>query len=238
LQRRFYQNRQKHRIPAELIEQVRIWLCNTACLYDQCRQKPVPRQSSFRKIKQELSALEKLGRRLTMRLRCLSDGAVAWFDIAEEATTQEMLADGDPITTSSFGHHIYRQQDPNGRKTTTFLRLDQIIEAVSVLPEVIARLIAVLEAKSKGGRPSNQAMWLFVTQLRDMWRIVFPRRKFTFNPGKGNSATQLCWDLLRLIDPHASQPEFHTAMRKIVKARVPRTGSSSKRPKPRKPASL
>jgi len=215
----------EHSILPELIEPMRERVCYVDWAYKHKSRGLVEKKFPFRKIKQELVSLEKSARQTATKMEHLSAGARAWFAIAEETTTQEMLAD-DSIGTSSFGHRIYRQFVLNGQKTATFMRLDQINEAVSTLPEIIARLSADLKPRDKGGRPSNQAMQLFVQELYDIWTNVLHRR-FTFDQHNGkpqSEAARFGWALLILIDLHARRSVFYTAMDNAVNLRHPGRG--------------
>jgi hypothetical protein len=221
-------------IPSELTEQARARVCRAAFAYRLVRDNKgsIEAGSSFKSVKKELSSLLSATQTLALRLDAVSSEARNAIEWAEEIVAYEMLG-YSPI--SSFGHSFFRYRDREGRETRTYLHFPQILEAVSVLRNMIDHILARARPADKGGRPfQTQATWVFIVEMREFWTNEL-KRSFTFDHCKGvpiSEAAIFCWELLKFVDPKAECSEFCTAMRKAVQLDHPGRGRPRKSQKP------
>jgi hypothetical protein len=216
---------EKIEIPNELTEQARLRLCYAAFVYQLVRANEGSTEvgSSFRNVTKELSLLLSATRTLASRLDSLSSDAQDAIEWAERIVDDEMLPSNK---ISSFGHSYFRNHDPEGRETTTYLHLPQILEAVSVLRKMIEHVLTRATPFDQGGRFQNQATWEFISTMREFW-VKQLKRPFTFDQQNGepvSHAAFFCWELLKFIDPNAKWSEFCTAMREAVRRNHPGRG--------------
>jgi hypothetical protein len=213
-------------IPNELTEQARLRLCYAAFVYRLVRDNEGSTEvgSSFRNVTKELSLLLSATQTLASRLDSISSDARDAIEWAERIVDDEMLA---PNRISSFGHSYFRHHDREGRETTTYLHLPQILEAVSVPRKMIEHVLARARPVDQGGRRfQNQATWEFISAMREFW-VKQLKRPFTFDQQNGepvSDAAFFCWELLKFIDPNAKRSEFCTAMREAVQLDHPGRG--------------
>lgn len=73
--------------------------------------------------------------------------------------------------------------------------------------------------KDIGGPRSNEAMRMWVINLRKLWVDVLKRR-FTIDYHKGQGTTpafDFCWAAIRLVDKSVRKDKLITAMRKVIR---------------------
>jgi hypothetical protein len=178
-------------------------------------QKESPRQPSYPDIKVKLSRIAGLLVELRSAIEDLPDEVKGHLDLLEWDVTLQMLKGTSEI--SSFGHRFYRGLGQDGQGIF-YLRLPEITANIDVLENMVLHILKGMKPANKGGRPPNEAMWLWVGNFRDIWTRRLGRR-FTFRQHKGeptSPAGLVCWETLRLIDPDANWSEFCTAMRQVV----------------------
>jgi hypothetical protein len=221
-------------IPSELTEQARLRVCYAAFVYQFVRDNEGSTEdgSSFRNVTMELSSLLSATQTLVSRLDVLSSEARNAIEWAEEIVAYEMLGSSP---TSSFGHSFFRRLDQEGSETTTHLHFPQILEAVSVLRNMLVHIRGSVRPADIGGRPfRTQATWNFIVTLREFWTKQL-KRPFTFDQRMREPASEaafFCWELLKLTDRNAKWPEFCTAMREAVRLDHPGRGRRRKSQKP------
>jgi hypothetical protein len=216
---------EKHCIPRHLIDQVCASLSDGTSAYRHARsvQQEGPCQPSYPDIKGRLSRIAGLLAELRSAIEQLPDEVKGLFDLLEWGVTLQMLEGTSQI--SCFGHRFYRGLGQDGQGMA-YLHLPQIMANIDVLENMIEHIRQGLKPANKGGRPPNEAMWLWVGNFRDIWTRKLGRR-FTFRQHKGeptSPAGVVCWEALRLIDPDASRSEFRTAMRQAVELGRPGRG--------------
>jgi hypothetical protein len=229
----FHRIRERFQIPSEMADQVRKQLCNAGFIYTFVRveQKADRHEPSYQDIKKELQIIESLAGQLASKLDELSDDARAYVHSAEWVVDLELVANWDAIETSSFGHRIYEYPAQDGLATKTYLHLPQIAQAVSVLHNMTKHVLAVAKPGDIGGRPQNEAMWLWVVNMHAAWTQMLGRQ-FTFDKIGREPITDagiFCWQVLQMFDANAKWSEFCTAMRKKVLMSRPGRGRHPRR---------
>jgi hypothetical protein len=229
----FHEICEKFHIPSEVADQVRKQLCNAGFIYTFIRNelKAVRHKPSYQEVRKELHAIEKLAQQLASKLDDISDDARAFIHSAENAVDMEMVTNWDSIETSSFGHRIYRYQTEYCSESKSYLHLPQITQAVTILHNMTRHVLAVAKSGDKGGRPRNEAMWLWVVNMHVAWTEMLGRQ-FTFDQVGKKPITEagiFCWHILRLIDPNAKWSEFCTAVREKVQLSRPGRGRRPRR---------
>src|SRR5208282_3781544 len=106
----------------------------------------------------------------------------------------------DPNSKSSFGHTIIRQQTEPNIETISYLKENQIREAIEIIRNLAGY---ALTHRNKGGHPKAEAIWIWVANAQMFWEITLGK-SFTHhgydNIGK-STAYKFCWDALSSLDP-------------------------------------
>ncbi len=216
-------------IPGDKVEVARERACSAACIYQIVKrlQAEPDGQVGFPVVKKEVLAIKRQAEELAENLSGLSEPAIEWLHSAEEIVDREIIGNWDTISESRFGHVIYRQRPEIGvGPTVTYLNFWQIKQAVSVLANMAGFVAQNTRPGDQGGRPHNEALFLWVVNLQSMWK-EYVGAPFTLDQLHGepiSRAARFCNELMRAVDPSVTFPELATAMRRAIGAAKPGRG--------------
>jgi len=164
----------------------------------------------------ELKKIDKCAERLKKTLQRLPDPVedLYWaplrfipveYYLNSEATT---FLDY-PIARHSIGPDALSIDFPNE------IKIKNTVELISNL----ARHALKRNQPDKGGRPTSNALRMWVINMQHLWEKVL-RRRFTFRQHQGtpvSKAFRFCQQALHVLDPSVTTTVLGTAMRNVIK---------------------
>lgn len=206
---------------SENIEESRIQSCRAAIVYNAIRdgQKDYQNTPGYQQIKDELNAIHGASKKLSEILRSTSDQTLEILCVADRIVANELLGDFKNISMSSFGHPIYRYPSGDGDPGVSFATIHNIIKMIGVFSNITHESKKWHRPQTKGGRPSDEATKMLVSNLRRAWELL---SDITFTFGQHQNlpstpAAAFCWEVLQVIDPEAQFSSLATSMKKVVR---------------------
>ena len=201
-------------IPTDKLPELGLRLSCAALLYRD-RKAEREKAETARYIAKQISNIEKIARDLQSALAALSPDASScmWPEPGEIERTA--LANNE--SKSRYGHTIMWVRSGHAVEFQ-YLRPHQIIESVEILANLAAAANRSLP-RDKGGRPSDEALWMWVVYMQNFW-VKLLGQKFTYyaHLGEGvTSAFRFCQALLGPLDPHVTGTQLGTAMRHAIR---------------------
>lgn len=216
-------------IPREQSKQVRLQVCSAAFVYrfvrDELRKRTPDKP--YQQTKKRLRDVASLARRLQTKVDQFSEEEQAAIrDIENSAVGFELVKNWDHIERGSFGHRIHRSWSRDGHERKTYVHLFDAVHEVAAFGKMISHVLANTKPTDRGGRPRNEAVWLWAVNMQSIWTGTLGW-EFTFDAYGGkpiSEAARFSWQLLQLVDPDARWLDFHTAMRSAVRLTHPGRG--------------
>lgn len=208
-------------------------VCKASALYRITRdlQSEPDDGQSFQAVRREVAAIASRSRDLADRLGSLTEPASSWLRVSERIVDQEIFSNPATISESSFGHVISRWPAEVGTgPQISYLHLGQIVQAVSVLANMAEFALKNLLPPDKGGRPRNEALYLWVVNIHTMWKVCVDR-PFTLDRHDQepiSEAARFCQQLMQTIDPSVPFAQIATAMRQVIRGTKPGRGRKRK----------
>ncbi len=201
-------------IDADQIPTLRQILSFAAHLYWE-RKTEQAQTRTQRQIKKQVSDVHKAVRRLRSALDRLSPEAASHLWARQRDV--DWLALLTDSTKSPYGHTITRIRHGDAVELR-YLRTHQLEEAVDVIGNLAAEARECVR-RDIGGRPSDEALWIWVVNMQNMWEKVLGS-KFTYDAHGGEGITQafsFCRTVLRPLDRRVTGTQLGTVMRKAIK---------------------
>jgi hypothetical protein len=230
----------KIQFKTEHIEEARIQSCRAAIVYNAIKdgQKDDQNTPGYQETRDELNAISIASEKLSAMLQSASDQTLEVLCVADRIVDNEIMRDFKNISTSSFGHPVYRPISSDGDPGISFWTVHNIIKMIEVFSNMTRESKKWHRPTTKGGRPSNEATKMLISNLRRAWTLLSDNT-FTFDQHESlptTPAAAFCWEILQAVDPEAQFSSLATAMKKVVqysgaKRGRPSSNSTKKSPK-------
>jgi hypothetical protein len=217
------------------IDEARIQSCRAAIVYNSIKnvQESDKNLTDYQKTLHELNIIRRRSKKLSEALKSVSDQTRDVLSVADNIVENEIWRDSKNISESHFGHPIHRSPSADGEPSVSYWTIHNIAKMIEVFSNISNQSEKWHFPPTKGGRPSDEATKMFVSNLRGAWELISDAT-FTFVQHKGEPTSYsaiFCWEILRLVDPQAQFSSLSTAMKKVAKysgAKPGRPSSTSK----------